>query len=328
MTGQIIPIDGGVTADSPGVTVAAVAQVASIRGSGCGLVDLLAQVAGDEQLAVGAELLDRPVEHDLPVREHVAAVGDLEGELDVLLDEEHAASGLLGVLADPRQQALDDHRSEAEAELVEEQQPGLAGERAGDGEHLLLPARQQPGAPRPDVRERREVPVRDLGVEALSPVAEPEVLGHGQAEEEPATFRHVGDPEAGAAARRTAGEVVAVEQDAPAHRVDDPGDRPQGRRLARAVGAEEGDDLARTDGQVEVAYHRRLVVAAREAVDLEDQVAHVTASVPATSDAALPRYAAITCGSRRTSSGVPAAITFPNSSATTWSEMPSTSPMS
>ena len=47
----------------------------------------------------------------------------------------------------------------------------------------------------------------DLGVEALAPVAEPEMLGHGQAEEEPAALRYVGDPEARPRARRASGEV-------------------------------------------------------------------------------------------------------------------------
>src|SRR5262249_53439895 len=42
----------------------------------------------------------------------------------------------------------------------------------------------------------------------------------------------------------------------------------------------------------------------------------------------LPRYASITCGSRRTTSGAPRAITLPNSSTTTSSQMPSTRPMS
>lgn len=38
--------------------------------------------------------------------ERIAAVSDLEGEVDMLLNEQDAAAGLLGVLADARQQAL------------------------------------------------------------------------------------------------------------------------------------------------------------------------------------------------------------------------------
>ena len=104
---------------------------------------------------------------------------------------------------------------EAEAELVEQQQPGMAGESPGDGEHLLLAAQGGARAPRPDVAQRREVPVGHLGVELLASVAETEVLGDGEAEEQPAALRYVDDSEAGPAARRPARQVLARQQDPP-----------------------------------------------------------------------------------------------------------------
>ena len=63
--------------------------------------------------------------------------------MHVLLDEQHGAVALLRELPDDRQQPLDDHRREPEAELVEEQELRLPGERPGDGEHLLLASREQ-----------------------------------------------------------------------------------------------------------------------------------------------------------------------------------------
>ena len=105
---------------------------------------LLAQVAGDQKLAIGLHRLRALVEDDLPVGEHVPAVCDLERELDVLLDEQHTAARVERVPMNNREQRLDDDGGEPERELVEEQQSGAAGEPARDGEHLLLAAREEP----------------------------------------------------------------------------------------------------------------------------------------------------------------------------------------
>ena len=146
--------------------------------------------------------------------EDVAAVGDLEREVDVLLDEEHAAPALLCELADDGQELLDDQRREPEAELVEEQQLRPARERARDREHLLLAAREEPDAPPLELLQLREVLVRERDVELLAAVGDAEVLGNGHAEEEAAPFRHVRDAEPRAGARRDPREVGALEADA------------------------------------------------------------------------------------------------------------------
>ena len=93
----------------------------------------------------------------------------------------------------------------------------------------------------------------------------------------PRPFGHVGDPEAGPGARRAAGEILAVEQDAARQRVDDAGDRPQRGRLAGAVGTEQGDHLAGGDGQVEAAHDRGPVVAGGESPSSARQATGVTA---------------------------------------------------
>ena len=127
--------------------------------------------------------------------EHVAAVGDLEREVHVLLDEQHGAAALLRELPHDRQQPLDDHGRQPEAQLVEQQQLRAARERPRDGEHLLLAAGQQARAPALQVAEVREVLVRDRLVEVLARWPEAEVLRDRQAEEEPAPLGHVRDPE-------------------------------------------------------------------------------------------------------------------------------------
>ena len=55
-------------------------------------------------------------------------------------------------------------------------------------------------------------------------------------------------------------------------RLEQPGDRPQRRGLARAVGAEQRDNLAGAYGQRQVAHDRRLVVGDAQRVKFEYRV--------------------------------------------------------
>ncbi len=84
-------------------------------------------------------------------------------------------------------------------------------------------------------------------------------------------------------------------------------DGAQRRRLPGAVRAEQGDNLALVDAEVDIADDRGALVAGGQALDRED--GHVATP-------AVPRYAPMTLGSRRTSSGVPCPITWPNSNTT------------
>ena len=152
-------------------------------------------------------------------------------------------------------------------------------------------------------------------------MAETEVLGNREAEEDPSALGDVRDAESRARARRGRREIVAVERNAAGDGLDDPRHHAQGRRLPCAVGAQQRDHLAGVDGDADVADHRRLVVARGQSLDLErdahEAPGSVLASPAATSAPALPRYAVITFGSPRTTSGAPCAITLPNSSTTT-----------
>src|SRR6185437_9354502 len=103
--------------------------------------------------------------------------------------------------------------------------------RAGDREHLLLAAREETGSPPAQIAKEREVPERDLLVQTLAAVGQPEVLRDREAEEDAAPFGNVGDPETGSSTRRDGREIGPVEEDAAAHRLDETGDRAQRRRL-------------------------------------------------------------------------------------------------
>ncbi len=102
-----------------------------------------AEVALAQQCRVVAQLLSGAAQRDRSMAEHIGALGNGQSEVHVLLDEEHAGARLVGDGAHGGQQALHGDRCQAEAELVDEQQPRLARERSGDCQHLLLPTGQE-----------------------------------------------------------------------------------------------------------------------------------------------------------------------------------------
>ena len=168
---------------------------------------LLAEVARQDQLVVGAQLLGCLVDDELAVRQHVAAVGDRERDVDVLLDQQHGTAALLGVRA--TRPAAGARRSPAPGRATARRAAAVAAVRASARPSASIccsPPDSRPARRSAMLGERREVLVGDVGVEPLAAVSEPEVLGDGEAEEHAATLRHVGDaelcPRGGRAARR------------------------------------------------------------------------------------------------------------------------------
>ena len=184
-----------------------------------------------------------------------AAVGDLERHVHVLLDDEHAGIGLVGDAPHDRQQALDDDRRQPEAHLVDEQALRLRRQRPGHRQHLLLAARQQAGEAvlqrdqgrehlhRPVVGDLRAWPGRSSGPRRMFSLT----VRSKNSERSSATWaRPRRGIVYGALARRPSSPST---RDGPLDRAQQPGDRQQRRRLAGAVRAEQGDDLAGVDVQ-------------------------------------------------------------------------------
>src|SRR5262245_19246243 len=73
----------------------------------------------------------------LSLLEHVGAVADELGEMDVLLGEQDRQAFLLE-LDDRVRHLLDDDRRDALGGLVEHDEQGITHERARDGKHLLI----------------------------------------------------------------------------------------------------------------------------------------------------------------------------------------------
>jgi hypothetical protein len=145
---------------------------------------------------------------------------------------------------------------------------------ARDREHLLLAARQAAGhrpAPQGQAREKvvAAVQVGGDGAAVAPPQrAHHEVLRRGEPAERPAPLWDVGDAEPRDLVGPQPGEVAAVETDgaAPPHRA---ADRPQRRRLARAVRAEQRRDGPFGDLEVDAMKYLAALVAGGEAGHLE-----------------------------------------------------------
>src|SRR5262249_4921708 len=74
--------------------------------------------------------------------------------------------------------------------------------------------------------------------------SEPEVVDDGEPAEQSPSFGHEGDSEADAIGCRDTVDALAVEPDLAADRREEPSDRLEERRLAGAVGADQGHRLA------------------------------------------------------------------------------------
>src|SRR5262249_21968502 len=148
-----------------------------------------------------------------------------------------------------------------------------------------------------------------------------QVLEHAHRREEAPVLgddRHaLRDPIAG----RPLGDVLAREAHAALAWAHDAEHGLQRRRLARGVAAEQADELALGDLEVDLLEDADLPVVRDHMVELEERVAHFVVV------ALTPRYASTTRSSVATASNDPSAILMPWSSATTRFEIPSTTCM-
>ena len=148
---------------------------------------------------------------------------------------------------------LHQDRREPHRRLVEQQRARAAHQRARHGQHLLLAARERAAGlleplaqAREDVEHAVEV-ARDTGLVAAGPGAEAEVLAHGEVAEDAAPLGHLGhaEPHTALGGRAPRGRGRRGSRGRSASSM--PGDGPQGGRLPRPVGADEGEDLALAD---------------------------------------------------------------------------------
>ena len=214
-----------------------------------------------------------PSKRTWPFSMKYARSRDGEGDVDGLLDEDDRRTALADLL-DHGEQLLDDHRREPERQLVDHQQARLREERLGEGEHLLLATGEVAGVVVPALAQDREQVEHLVGrstqvgrVALEQPARDAQVVLDGQTREHALAAWHLDDTLCRNLLRRRVGRVAAVEDDRPTRRGREPGDGAQQRRLARTVRAEQRDDLALVDLDVDAEQHLHAVVRDVEVLD-------------------------------------------------------------
>ena len=102
----------------------------------------------DQALDLGAiELAHRAGQHDLAAIHHEHRVGEIAGEVEILLDQHDRHAALLAEVVDGAADILDDRGLDTLGRLVQHQQPGSGDQRPRDRELLLLATREVSAAP-------------------------------------------------------------------------------------------------------------------------------------------------------------------------------------
>src|SRR4051794_4327887 len=234
----------------------------------CG--DDVAEVTGLDEVWPLAQLPRRPFQDQLSVAEDVCPVSQLQGFCHVLLYEQHACPEVSGNPAQDRQEPLHDHRGQTEAHLVDEQQPGLSNQCASDREHLLLASGENARLAVEALLELGEERQQLLLLERIALLLRKlEVIAHRHPEEQGAALRDQREAVAREPVRGHRSDVFTREEDGAAEGRDQPGDRRHRRGLACPVRAEQCDNFAGIDTDVQIAHHGRAQIPGVERLDLK-----------------------------------------------------------
>jgi hypothetical protein len=202
----------------------------------------------------GVELADRAaIMHRDPV-------GGAQ-RLLLVVGHEHAPMPCRARARAARREPLAQRAVEAAVGLVEQQQPRAGRERAGERDALLLAAAQLVDGSvarwsRPTSASTLRDPLpRSSRVEPLHARAEGDVAGDVAVREQRVVLEHESDARASLDGDVATSSAVDADRAGP-ERVE-PGDAAEQRRLPAAARAEERDDLAGRDVEVDVGEHVR-----------------------------------------------------------------------
>jgi len=210
---------------------------------------LFAEIRGFD-LFILAQRLGGIGADDMAVVQQVAAIGDRQTLLGVLLDQKDAHAGFLDA-RERSEQPQGQQRREAERRFVEQQDSRRRHHGAADCHHLALAAAHGAHellAALLELREQAQHTFQILRlVRAGAPrmCAEHEILLDGQVGKNAAVLWHERDAGLHDLVRRAPRDVGAVHRHRAAFRLAGlPGDGADERALTRAIGAEHDDDLA------------------------------------------------------------------------------------
>src|SRR5437762_2796400 len=248
---------------------------------------------------VGGKLGRGAFEHDAPVAHHVDAMGDLQRDGQLLLDEQdrHAPSR---DLAQEPPDLHHKHGRQSLRRLVDDDEIRIAHERPAHGQHLLLAAREDARRVVLSFLERRKQGEQVVEgpstkrVRALE--AELQILSEGQRGKDLPILRNIADAGAGDEICPQARDVTALEEDLPLRR-HEPHDGLAGGAAPDPVSAEQADDLAVAHREADTVQDVALPVEGVEFAHREHQ------------DAPVPSYAPCTARFARMAAGTSEAIT-------------------
>ena len=163
---------------------------------------------------------------------------------------------------------------ETRRRLVEHEQPRPRHQRAAHRQHLLLTAAQGPCLLALSLPQAREEVVDELERCRVRPPrvgTENEIALQGHRREQMPLRRHVGDPSARYAVGGTSRQVLPVQDDPAGHRLKQPRDSPEERRLARAVRADDRHRLASANLDVDAVDDPLAEIPGRQAGDLKQR---------------------------------------------------------
>jgi hypothetical protein len=170
-----------------------------------------------------------------------------------LLDDEHRHAGA-GDVGDDLVELGDDERGQAHRQLVDEEHGRVGAEAAGQGQHLLLAARQGAGqlpAPLPQAGEQREGHLADPLQRGAARRRHAQVVVDAEVREHRTALADVAHADAGQLVGGGAVEVAALHVAAAAPRGQQAAEDVERGGLAGAVRPEQGGDGAPLDGEVD-----------------------------------------------------------------------------
>src|SRR5262245_52883530 len=209
-----------------------------------GSVMLEAEKAGFDVVIRPKVFWTRRVYH-APLAHHVDIVDELQRQRRVLLDQENGKAFLFQ-LADRLPYALDDDGCESFGRLVHDQAVRIGHETAADGQHLLLAARQCPGAlvaPFREAREQRIDPLQIPTMTILAALGDQQVFLDRQGGKDTPALWHQSHAAPHRLERSVVGDVRPLEHDLAATRRREADDRVDQRGLADAVASQQSENL-------------------------------------------------------------------------------------
>ena len=165
---------------------------------------------------------------------------------------------------------------------------------------------------------------------AVVPGGQPKVVPDAQPAEQRPVLGDAAEAPPGVAVRCSGVDRPAEQADLPGERGQQPGHGHERRRLAGPVRAQQGHDLARLDGERQVAHHDRAAVAGVQvrATSRSGVPVLMVRSLRSLTGRRPPGRRLTTRSSPRTSAGVPLAMSRPPSTTCTTSQTSSTRSMS